>query len=176
MTWKPAFALILLYVTAVTFYGSLSLYSVDNDRKKRRKRLIFILTILCILPLLIFKYYNFINESITFMLGHIGLAFDLPGLNWALPVGISFFTFQALGYMFDVYRGSERPEHNFVDYALFCSFFPQIASGPISTASELLPQIKSEKKFVFENGVQGLKWVLGGIFLKCGCGQVWVSA
>ena len=167
MTWKPAFALILLYVTAVTFYGSLSIYSVDNDRKKRRKRLIFILTILCILPLLIFKYYNFINESISFMLGHIGLAFDLPGLNWALPVGISFFTFQALGYMFDVYRGSERPEHNFVDYALFCSFFPQIASGPISTASELLPQIKSEKKFIFENGVQGLKWVLWGIFLKC---------
>lgn len=168
IAYKPSFALVLLYVTAVTFTGAKMFDSPKASRgKRRRERLIFILGILALLPLLLFKYYNFINETVTRLLGLMGLSLDIPGLNWAIPVGISFFTFQALGYLFDVYRGERKAENNFIDYVLFCSFFPQIASGPISTASELLPQIKSQKEFDFREGVQGLKWVLWGVVLKC---------
>ena len=118
------------------------------------------------LPLLIFKYYNFLNDSITSGLSQIGLHFALPGLNWAIPVGISFFTFQAVGYFLDVYHGRIKAEKNFLDYMLFVSFFPQVTSGPISKADELLPQIKNPHKFDYNQGVQGLKWLLWGMFIK----------
>ena len=90
----------------------------------------------------------------------------MPGLNWAVPMGISFFTFQAVGYMLDVYHGRIKAEKCFVDYVLFVSFFPQIASGPISKASELLPQIKKKREFNYEQSVSGLKYLLWGMFLK----------
>ncbi|MBL1488553.1 MBOAT family protein, partial [Klebsiella pneumoniae] len=90
--------------------------------------------LLGLLPLLVFKYYNFLNDSITEGLAAVGLKFAMPGLNWAVPVGISFFTFQAVGYMLDVYHGRVKAEKNLLDYVLFVSFFPQVTSGPISTA------------------------------------------
>lgn len=121
---------------------------------------------LALLPLLVFKYYNFLNESISEGFAAIGLQFSMPGLNWAVPVGISFFTFQAVGYMLDVYHGRIKAEKNFVDYVLFVSFFPQITSGPISKASELLPQIKKERTFNYAHAVSGLKYLLWGMFLK----------
>lgn len=122
--------------------------------------------LLALLPLLVFKYYNFINNSITDGLAAIGLQFSLPGLNWAVPVGISFFTFQAVGYMLDVYHGRIKAEKNITDYLLFVSFFPQVASGPISKADELLPQIKKAKTFNYNQAVIGLKYLLWGMFLK----------
>ena len=118
------------------------------------------------LPLMIFKYYNFLNDSITTGLAYIGLQFSMPGLNWAVPVGISFFSFQAVGYMLDVYHERIKPEKNFFDYCLFVSFFPQIASGPISKANELLPQIKKERTFSYTQAVSGLKYLLWGMFFK----------
>ena len=96
------------------------------------------------------------------MLGHG----NLPGLNWAIPIGISFFSFQAIGYLVDVYRQRIPAERNFLDYALFVSFFPQIMSGPISRESDLQPQIKSKRTFDATKAVQGLKWLLWGMFLK----------
>lgn len=122
--------------------------------------------LLALLPLLVFKYYNFLNDSISAGLASVGLQFALPGLNWAIPVGISFFTFQAVGYMLDVYHGRVKAEKNLLDYLLFVSFFPQVMSGPISKADELLPQIKNPHKFDYEQGKQGLKWLLWGMFIK----------
>ena len=87
-------------------------------------------------------------------------------MNWAIPVGISFFTFQAVGYMLDVYHGRVLKEKNFLDYVLFVSFFPQVASGPISKASEFLPQIKAIQKFNYAQAVSGLKFLLWGMYLK----------
>ena len=172
MNYKPAFALVLLGVTLVTYWGGQflslelrdkSLESVDSSR---RKRLAWLFALLGLLPLLVFKYYNFINDSISAGLAAIGLQFSLPGLNWAIPVGISFFTFQAVGYMLDVYHGRVKAEKNLIDYMLFVSFFPQVFSGPISKAGELLPQIKNTHKFDYVQGVQGLKYLLWGMFLK----------
>lgn len=164
MNWKPAFAVVLLLVTLIT-YGGGYLLGYQQDAKKR-KTLVWCFAILGLLPLLIFKYYNFLNDSISQGLEAIGLHFALPGLNWAIPVGISFFTFQAVGYMLDVYHNRIEPEKNIVDYVLFVSFFPQVTSGPISKADELLPQIKNPHKFDYSQGVQGLKFLLWGMFMK----------
>lgn len=163
MNWAPWFALVLLWVTGVTYIGA---RFIENQTAKR-KAMATILSVLALSPLLTFKYANFVNDIIFHLTEAAGIHYSLPGLNWAVPVGISFFTFQALGYFFDVYRKKEKAERSFTDYMLFCSFFPQTASGPISTASELLPQIKSQKRFTFQNGVDGLKYVLWGIVLKC---------
>lgn len=164
MNWKPAFAIVLLGVTLVT-YGGGYLLDEQSDTKKR-KRLVWLFAVLALLPLLVFKYYNFLNDSLTNSLAVVGLKFSMPGLNWAVPVGISFFTFQAVGYMLDVYHGKAQAEKNIVDYILFVSFFPQVTSGPISTTNELLPQIKATHKFDYEQGKQGLKFLLWGMFIK----------
>ena len=113
-----------------------------------------------------FKYYNFINESVQYGLSYIGLQFTLPGLNWAIPVGISFYTFQAVGYMLDVYHRRINAERNLIDYMLFVSFFPQVLSGPISKGSELIPQLKQAQIFNYKKSVLGLQYLLWGMFLK----------
>ena len=136
MNWNPAFAIVLLGVTLVTFWGGLV---CGGGNEKGKRHLIWVFAILGLLPLLVFKYYNFLNDNVSAGLSSLGLGFSLPGLNWAVPVGISFFTFQAVGYMLDVYHGRVKAERNLVDYLLFVSFFPQITSGPISRADELLP-------------------------------------
>lgn len=164
MNWKPAFALVLLAVTLITYWGGHFLGI--QEAADKRKRTIWLFALLALLPLLVFKYYNFVNESIWSLLSSIGLRYELHGLNWAIPVGISFFTFQAVGYIFDVYYKRIESERSIVDYTLFVSFFPQIFSGPISKADELLPQIKSVKRFDYQQGVQGLKYLLWGMFLK----------
>lgn len=176
MNWKPAFAFALLGVTVVTFLGGVivsgsnsspSTSSGPGSNSSKRKTLCWCFAILGLLPLLIFKYYNFLNDSLTAGLEMCGLHFALPGLNWAIPVGISFFTFQAVGYLLDVYHGRIKAEMNLLDYALFVSFFPQVTSGPISTAKDLIPQFKTAHSFRYEQGVEGLRMLLWGMFLKC---------
>lgn len=167
MNWKPAFALVLLGVTVVTFLGGAILDSKNRTSNKRKKSIAVCFAIIGLLPLLIFKYYNFLNNSVTALLETAGLHFAVPGLNWAVPVGISFFTFQAVGYLLDVYHGKVKAEKNFWDYALFVSFFPQVTSGPISTAKDLMPQFKTPHTFNYEQGVEGLRMLLWGMFLKC---------
>lgn len=173
MNWKPAFALVLLGVTLVTYWGGQVLQSegftvqnVQESERLKRNRLVWLFAILGLQPLLAFKYYNFLNDSLTGGLASIGLKFAMPGLNWAVPIGISFFTFQAVGYMLDVYHGRVKAEKNLLDYILFVSFFPQITSGPISTAKELMPQIKVSHSFSYEQGRDGLKLLLWGMFVK----------
>ncbi len=169
MNWKPAFAIVLLGVTLITYWGG-QVFSVADevptDKWGKRKHLVWLFALLGLLPLLVFKYYNFLNDSLTAWLAVVGLKFSLPGLNWAVPVGISFFTFQAVGYMLDVYHGRVKAEKNLLDYVLFVSFFPQVMSGPISKADELLPQIKNPHTFNYEQGKQGLKYLLWGMFIK----------
>ena len=163
--YKPIYALLLLYVTIITYWGGRILCEKQNNQN-RKKYLIVILSIFTLLPLLTFKYYNFINESLTQTFETFGINIGLPGLNWAIPIGISFFTFQALGYLFDVYYNRIEAENNWWDYMLFICFFPQIASGPISKSQDLLPQIKHTRDFVYDKIIEGGKWLLWGIFLK----------
>ncbi|MCD8290141.1 MAG: MBOAT family protein, partial [Prevotella sp.] len=106
------------------------------------------------------------NDTLSSLLASVGISANIPGLNWAIPVGISFFTFQAVGYLFDVYYKRIVAERNWWDYMLFVSFFPQILSGPISKARDLLPQIKANRIFDYNQAVAGLKFLLWGMFLK----------
>ena len=162
LQWKPVYALILLAVTAVTYVGARMC-----EKSSHSKWVMTTGIILALLPLLFFKYFNFINESISAVLAVVGIKCDLPGLNWAIPIGISFFTFQAIGYLWDVYYKRIEPERDFLVYALFVSFFPSILSGPINKASLVIPQIKSMRRyFDYSKAVEGLKWLLWGMFMK----------
>lgn len=160
-----AYTLILLGVTLITYQFALLIERSDTD--KRKKHLIACGASLALLPLLVFKYYNFIvNTTQSFLESIHSTPPILPGLNWAIPLGISFFTFQAVGYLMDVYYQRIKAEHNWWNYMLFVSFFPQIMSGPISKAKDLLPQIKTCRKFDATMATQGLKWFVWGLFLK----------
>lgn len=162
MQWMPWCGLVLLWVTLITYIGALLI----SRFREYAKCIVWGSAVLGVLPLLVFKYYNFVNESIRGALQLSGIEFSLPGLNWAIPIGISFFTLQAIGYLIDVYKQKIEAERNFMDYTLFVSFFPQIMSGPISMATDLLPQIKSVRAFDYNKAVQGLKWLMWGMFMK----------
>lgn len=164
INWDAAYSLILLGITLITFYGAKIISNTPTIHK--RHILIALFTTLAFLPLLIFKYYNFIITSVTQILTDIGFRFELPGLNWAIPIGISFFSFQAIGYLLDIYHNRIKAEHNIIDYTLFVSFFPQITSGPISKAEDLIPQLKNLKPFEYAKAASGLKFLLWGMFLK----------
>ena len=95
MNWKPAYALVLLGVTLITYWGGQFLEFGENDEESKlkcKKRLVWLFVLMGVLPLLVFKYYNFLNNNVREGLAAIGLQFSMPGLNWAVPVGISFFT------------------------------------------------------------------------------------
>ncbi len=132
----------------------------------KNKNVCLITILLSISLLVIFKYYNFINDNINALLNLLHIQVELPGLNYAIPVGISFFTFQAISYFLDVYFKKIEAEKSLSDYVLFVSFFPQVSSGPISKASELLPQIKNPKPFNEIQATDGLRYLLWGMFMK----------
>ena len=162
LNWKPVYALILLGVTLVTYYGARLI-----EKNEKKKQIMALGAVFSLLPLLFFKYFNFINEQVYVVLSAFGLRYDLLGLNWAVPIGISFFTFQALGYFFDVYYKKIEAENDLLTYALFISFFPSILSGPINKASLVIPQLKNMRPyFDYGKAIGGLKMLLWGMFLK----------
>ena len=167
MNFNAAYAIILLGITVVTYLSAKMTGSTEKSIGEGGKIKLLTGVVISIIPLLVFKYYNFVCESGIAMLQMVGMRYELPGLNWAVPVGISFFTFQALGYLWDVWYGRIKPEKNFMHYALFISFFPSIVSGPINKASLVLPQIKSIRPyFDYSKAVEGLKLLLWGMFMK----------
>ena len=167
LQWKPVYALILLWVTTVTYlFALLCSRFHEQDEIRTRKGVLVIGVVLTFLPLAVFKYLDFLNSTLSDVLSAVGCTVRIPGLNWMLPLGLSFYTLQAVGYLADVYLKKIEVEKNWWDYMLFVSFFPQIASGPISKAQDLLPQIKSQRLFKYEQVVQGLRWLLWGMFMK----------
>jgi D-alanyl-lipoteichoic acid acyltransferase DltB (MBOAT superfamily) len=114
----------------------------------------------------VFKYYNFFAESFAGLLTQFGLTVHLSTLNVILPVGISFYTFHGLSYVIDIYYNRIRAEKNYIDYAVFVSFFPLLVAGPIERATHLLPQIQRKREFNLANSVDGLRQILWGLFKK----------
>ena len=163
INWKPVYALILLGVTGVTYLAALKI----ERKREHSKKIMMIGVIAGLIPLLFFKYFNFINEQVYALLSMVGLRYELQGLNWAVPIGISFFTFQAIGYVWDVYYKKINAERDFLTYALFISFFPSILSGPINKASLVIPQLKNLRPyFDYTKAVAGLRMILWGMFMK----------
>lgn len=161
--WDAVWGLILLAISLITYIGGL-FFSRQN--LKHRKLYIWLFSIAALSPLCIFKYYDFIHFQVGEILSAFNIGTEMNGLNLAIPLGLSFFSLQAVGYMYDVYYGRYRAEHNLLDYLLFVSFFPQIMAGPISQAQSLLPQIKSRRTFDYALAVSGCRMILWGFFMK----------
>ena len=164
MNWKPGYALLIFTSTLVTWLCGLM---VEKSEIKRNKKVFLILSLLINFGILfVFKYFNFINESVYVLLEKYKIRWTIPNLDILLPVGISFYTFQAVGYTIDVYRGDLKAEKNLGIYALFVSFFPQLVAGPIERAKNLLPQFH-EKHFPDPDRINiGLKQMIWGYFIK----------
>ncbi len=159
--WK---FLILIAFTSFFSWGSGLLIGKYNGHKKKQRTINILNIVVNILILCLFKYYNFFISSFAdaFMDG------DSSGLllNIVLPVGISFYTFQALSYSIDVYRGKVVPTKDVVRFFAFVSFFPQLVAGPIERASNLLPQFAQKRVFDYAGAVEGCRQVLWGMFKK----------
>ena len=161
--WNVAFLAILFFVTLLS-YGTALGYKRDGS--KRDKRLLVVSIVLLLCPLLCFKYLDFFSHSIGDMLYFVDCRMQVPEFKLLLPVGISFYTFMSIGYVVDVFKQKVSPEKNLLDYALFIGFFPQIASGPIGRAPQLLPQIKEKHPLLYDNIAVGCKMMLWGVFMK----------
>lgn len=169
LNWNPSASLVLAGLTAVSYFLARywdTRHSSATAQGKARKWLFPAGGILVLLPLLLCKYYNFCTENIQTLLEWAGLRFEIPGLSWIIPIGISFYTFQAYAYLADVYHGKVRAERNPVVFALFLSFFPQTMCGPISRAADLLPQFHEPHRFDAAMCTAGAKIWLWGAFLK----------
>ncbi|WP_317136150.1 MBOAT family O-acyltransferase [Methanochimaera problematica] len=151
--------ILLIFVTLITYYCGNKSYSAKNNGIKK-----IFLAIGTIGPLLVlgyFKYFNFFLSSFSTIAGQ-----DFNFWKIILPIGISFYTFQGLSYVFDLYRGTLKPAKSLREYALFISFFPQLVAGPIVRASEFLPQLKNKVIITPENLQFGITLILWGIFKK----------
>lgn len=136
-----------------------------EDYKWRKKILISGIGI-CLGVLFVFKYFNFMSLSVKNLFGILGINFSGFTINVILPVGISFYTFQAMSYMVDVYRKKIEPEKDFACYALYISYFPQLVAGPIERPEKLIPQLKADRSFDERQAADGIGLILMGFFKK----------
>ncbi|WP_241330335.1 MBOAT family O-acyltransferase [Chryseobacterium arthrosphaerae] len=162
--WDWRFLFLLMFSTLLDYCTGLKMQEAENQKGKR---FWFWLSITINLGFLgVFKYYNFFAQSFAEAISHVGLQVNPWTLQVILPVGISFYTFHGLSYVIDVYKDRIRAESNFVDYAVFVSFFPLLVAGPIERATHLLPQIKKRRTFNYTQAVDGLRQILWGLFKK----------
>jgi D-alanyl-lipoteichoic acid acyltransferase DltB (MBOAT superfamily) len=164
LNWQPIYVVLILVSTLVTWLCSLF---IENSVNANRKKIYLALSLIINFSILFFyKYFNFINQIAFDFLDSVGIRYQMVNLDILLPVGISFYTFQAVGYTIDVYRENLKHEKNIINYALFVSFFPQLVAGPIERAKNLLPQFREINFFSWTNFYEGVKLMLWGYFLK----------
>ena len=172
MCWNAKYALLMLFSTVVTFLSGIVLERIkkstlEEKKKTVRKKLAVAASLLLNLTVLFFfKYFNFSLDILQKVFALVRINLEVPHFDIILPVGISFYTFQALSYTMDVYRDDIYAEKNFFEYALFVSFFPQLVAGPIERSKNLLKQLAVPKKFDFEKAREGFLLMLWGFFLK----------
>ena len=154
----------LIVLTSLTTWGSALMMRGDRSRHDRLWSAANIVLNVGILA--VFKYLNFLRDSFVDFLGLFGVNPDWPTLHILLPVGISFYTFQAISYTIDVYRGDIKPTRDVVAFSVFIAFFPQLVAGPIERASNLLPQFLRNKTFDYDTAVIGMRQILWGVGKK----------
>jgi alginate O-acetyltransferase complex protein AlgI len=162
--WDWRFMFLLIFSTLLDYYTGIRIAEASDKPKKQFWLWLSIVINLGFLG--IFKYYNFFAASFAEGLTLMGFKAHLVTLQILLPVGISFYTFHGLSYVIDLYKDRIKPERNFIDYALFVSFFPLLVAGPIERATHLLPQIKRKRSFEYDKAVDGLRQILWGLFKK----------
>jgi D-alanyl-lipoteichoic acid acyltransferase DltB (MBOAT superfamily) len=163
--WDWRFLLLIAITSGCSYASGLLLERYEENRKWQQivsaTNIVFNLLILGV-----FKYYNFFMDNLVAILVTIGWQLDWVTLDIILPVGISFYTFQALSYTIDVYQKKIRPTRDVVEFFAYISFFPQLVAGPIERATNLLPQFQQERCFDYQRAVDGLRQILWGFFKK----------
>lgn len=172
MCWNAKYVILLFYSTIVTYISGILIEKIKQKNWKlsykiRYKKIIVALSLILNLGILFyFKYINFTLDIIVHLLKLVHIELTIPMFDIVLPVGISFYTFQALSYTLDVYWDEIYAEKNFFRYALFVSFFPQLVAGPIERSKNLLKQLAKTKKFNYNRVREGLLLMMWGYFLK----------
>lgn len=171
MCWNAGYALLLFASSFITWVSGVAIGRVtesgtDDPTRLRSRGIVAICLILNLSLLFFFKYANFTVENINAIFSGTGISFRVPKLDLLLPVGISFYIFQALSYTIDVYRGDVPVEKNLLRYMLFVSFFPQLVAGPIERSSRLVKQLYEKHTFSYDRAVRGIMLMLWGYFQK----------
>jgi alginate O-acetyltransferase complex protein AlgI len=162
--WDYRFLFLLIFSTLLDYFTALKMH--DAKSKERKKFWLWLSIVINLGFLGVFKYYNFFIASFADAISLFGLQINYSTLNVVLPVGISFYTFHGLSYVLDIYNNKIKPERNFIDYAVFVSFFPLLVAGPIERATHLLLQIQRQRVFDYSKAVDGLRQILWGLFKK----------
>lgn len=171
MSWNPKYAILIGTTTIITYFSGLLIEKAngisDGDKSIKLKKFWVLMSIVSNLGILfLFKYYNFFISSIKRVLSLNDVIVIIPSFDYLLPVGISFYTFQALSYTMDIYRKDVKAEKSMVKYALFVSFFPQVLAGPIEKSKNLLHQFDEKHSFDYYRVRNGLVLMLWGFFQK----------
>lgn len=162
--WDWRFTFLLAFSTGLDFFSGLA---IANALTKRSRKFWLLLSVAINLGLLgFFKYYNFFVDSFAELLTNFGFEAHFSTLSIILPIGISFYTFHGLSYVFDIYNRKIEPTTNFIQYSLFVSFFPLLVAGPIERATHLLPQIERPRIFDNNSATDGLRQILWGFVKK----------
>jgi D-alanyl-lipoteichoic acid acyltransferase DltB (MBOAT superfamily) len=164
MFFKPVYILILFFTIIIDYFAGILIEQVST--KKQRKKFLIASIIANVGILVVFKYYNFLNDNITGLAGVFGFHNEIPYLSILLPIGLSFHTFQAMSYTIEVYRGNQKAERHFGIYALYVMFYPQLVAGPIERPQNVLHQFHEKKYFLYENAVSGINFMAYGMFKK----------
>lgn len=161
--WSPRFLLLLGSSIVLDYlYG----FGVASPNRSKAKFFLWLSVVNNLGILALFKYYDFFALQFQAAAAAVGWAVHPVLLQWVLPVGVSFYTFHGMSYVFDIYRGVQKPVRNLVDYSVFVSFFPLLVAGPIERAHHLLPQVQKPRSFNDQQMVQGLRLILWGMFKK----------
>jgi D-alanyl-lipoteichoic acid acyltransferase DltB (MBOAT superfamily) len=162
--WDYRFLSLIFISTLVDYFAA---RGMERWEGPRRRKALLALSVCVNLGLLgTFKYYGFFANEVAALFSSVGIPLGLPSLRVVLPVGISFYTFQTMSYTIDVYRGSTRPVRDFLDFALYVAFFPQLVAGPIERSGRLMPQIVNPRPRRPEDFTEGLYLVVTGLFKK----------
>lgn len=162
MAFVPIYILILLFTILVDYCAGIMMETLPQYKKS----LLVTSIIVNAGTLCFFKYYNFLNENISLLLGQFSLHNHLPFLKIILPLGLSFHTFQAMSYTIEVYRGNQKAERHLGIYALYVMFYPQLVAGPIERPQNMIHQFYEKVDFDYDRVVSGLKQMLWGLLKK----------
>ncbi len=163
--WKSDYLLLIVFSTAVDYFVALRIHNTHTEHVSRRRLLLTCSIIANLSVLFIFKYANLFSMAASDLAAALGIPLEIGLLDVALPVGISFYTFQSMAYTIDVYRGL-APHRHLGEFATYVALFPQLVAGPIERATHILPQFAREFSFEYERIASGLRLVLWGAFKK----------
>lgn len=163
MAFVPIYIIILGGTIVIDYFAGIF---IEKSEGKRRKLFLVASLVANIGVLAVFKYYNFINENLSFLLHGFGASNPIPYLSILLPVGLSFHTFQAMSYTIEVYRGHQKAERHFGIYSLYVMFYPQLVAGPIERPQNMLHQFREKYDFDYDRVMSGLRLMAWGLFKK----------